>query len=48
MDSKGTQDNSTPKKSTKTTGNKPARSKISRTHKPEDFELEEWQRQLRQ
>ncbi|HBH88064.1 MAG TPA: hypothetical protein DDY17_10765 [Syntrophaceae bacterium] len=48
MDSKGTQDNPTPKKSTKTTGNKPARLKISRTHKPEYLELEEWQRQLRQ
>jgi ERCC4-related helicase len=48
MDSKGTQDNPAPKKSTKTTGNKPARLKISRTHKPEYLELEEWQRQLRQ
>jgi superfamily II DNA or RNA helicase len=48
MDSKGTQDNPTTEKSTKTTGNKPARLKISRTHKPEDLELEEWQRQLRQ
>jgi hypothetical protein len=48
MDSKGTQDNPTTEKSTKTTGNKPARLKISRTHKPEDLELEEWQLQLRQ
>jgi superfamily II DNA or RNA helicase len=48
MDSKVTQGNPLPEKTTKTTGAKPPRFKISRTHKPEDLGLEEWQRLLRQ
>ncbi len=48
MQSKRTPDNLSAAKRTKTAGGKPVRSKISRTHKPDNLDLEEWQRRLRQ
>jgi len=48
MNSRSTQDNPTPAKSTRAVSKKPVRIKTSRTHKPEELDLEEWQRQLRQ